>query len=75
MYHEVNSPHHEPHLHAWYSGEQVVVDFDGKVLGGSIQSSKMKLLLAWIEIHKEELVADWELLSKGEQFFKIAPLQ
>jgi hypothetical protein len=35
----------------------------------------MKLLAAWIEIHKDELIAEWELLSKGEQAFKIAPLQ
>jgi hypothetical protein len=31
---------------------------DGSVLEGSIPSSKMKLLQAWIEIHKDELVAD-----------------
>jgi hypothetical protein len=30
---------------------------------------------AWIEIHKDELLADWQLLSEGEQFFKIEPLK
>ena len=35
----------------------------------------MKLVVAWIEIHKEELKADWKLLEEEEQFFKIEPLK
>lgn len=31
----------------------------------------MKLVQAWIELHKEELVASWKLLSEGEGFFQI----
>lgn len=30
---------------------------------------------AWIEIHKDELAADWELAIAGEEPFRIAPLQ
>lgn len=35
----------------------------------------MKLVQAWIELHKEELVANWKLLSAGEGFFQIEPLR
>jgi len=35
----------------------------------------MKLVVAWIEIHKEELKADWKLLEEEERFFKIEPLK
>jgi len=35
----------------------------------------MKLVLALIEIHGEELLADWELAIKGETIFKIDPLK
>jgi hypothetical protein len=35
----------------------------------------MKLLQAWIELHREELVADWELAVGGEQPYKIEPLK
>ena len=48
---------------------------DGTVLEGSIPRNKMKLLLAWMEIHHDELEANWTLLSNGEQFFRIDPLQ
>lgn len=53
----------------------MVVALDGTVLEGGIPRNKMKLLLAWMEIHKDELAANWELLSNGEQFFRITPLQ
>jgi len=48
---------------------------DNDVLEGKIPPSKMKLLQAWIELHKEELMADWELASQGQQPYKIEPLR
>jgi hypothetical protein len=48
---------------------------DGQVLEGNIPQTKMKLLQAWIELHKDELVADWELAVAGEQPYKIEPLR
>ncbi len=36
---------------------------------------KMNLVKAWITIHEEELMADWELALNGEPPYKIAPLQ
>jgi hypothetical protein len=35
----------------------------------------MKLLQAWIELHKDELVANWELAVSGQQPYKIEPLR
>ena len=48
---------------------------DGKVLEGEIPRAKMKLLDAWLEIHREELEANWKLISSGEQVFRIDPLK
>jgi len=44
-------------------------------LAGSIPPKQLKMVQAWIEIHKDELFADWELAVSGEQPFRIAPLQ
>jgi len=30
---------------------------------------------AWIEIHKEDLMADWALAIKGQPLFRIEPLK
>jgi hypothetical protein len=35
----------------------------------------MKLLQAWMEIYRDELIADWELAVSGEQPYKIEPLR
>ncbi|MEA3469745.1 MAG: DUF4160 domain-containing protein [Thermodesulfobacteriota bacterium] len=76
MYFLDNRQHLLPHIHAKYQGSEAVVSIpDGKLLEGEIPSAKMKLLQAWIEIHKEELVADWELAVSGEQPYKIDPLR
>jgi hypothetical protein len=41
--------------------EAVISIPDGVVLEGKIRSSKLKLVLAWIEIYQDELIANWEL--------------
>ncbi len=73
---EDNDQHHLPHIHVRYSGEKASIAIeDGRVLAGYIPAKQLKLVQAWIEIHKDELFADWELAVAGEQPYKIAPLQ
>jgi hypothetical protein len=33
------------------------------------------MVKAWIEIHRDELLADWTLSEMDEQLFKIDPLK
>ncbi|HLN85733.1 MAG TPA: DUF4160 domain-containing protein [Candidatus Limnocylindrales bacterium] len=42
---------------------------------GYSPSGKMRLVQAWIEIHRDELMADWRLAVNGEEVFKIDPLK
>ncbi len=46
MYHEVGGKHNLPHIHAEYSGEEIVMAFDGTILEGSVPKNKLKLLEA-----------------------------
>jgi len=48
---------------------------DGSVLVGSLPLRQLKLVAAWVELHRDELLADWELALNGEEPFRIAPLQ
>ena len=41
----------------------------GDILEGSLKPNKLKLVQAWIEIHQDDLLADWELASAGEAVF------
>lgn len=75
MQSERGGKHHKPHIHCLYGDTEVVVALDGEVLEGTFPSKQTKLLLAWMAIHEEELLANWNLLSEGEGYFKIEPLR
>ncbi len=67
--------HNKPHIHAEYQGEVAVYSIeDGRLLAGRIPPKRQKLVVAWIEIHKEDLLADWELAVKGKKLFQIRGL-
>ena len=75
MQSERGGKHNLPHVHAVFGEYEAVVALDGTLLEGSLPSGQMKLLLAWMEIHSDELKANWSMLSNGEGFFKIDPLR
>lgn len=67
--------HHIPHIHADYQGEVAVYSIvDSAVLAGKLPPNKHVLMLAWIEIHREDLLADWALAEKGQPPFPIKGL-
>ena len=47
---------------------------DGELLAGNLPAKKQKLIIAWIEIHQEDLLADWELAVNGKKPFPIRGL-
>lgn len=76
MYLMDNKQHHLPHIHTRYQGMNASISIeDGSLLDGQIPPGKLRLVQAWVEIHREELLADWDLAISGELPFKIAPLQ
>ncbi len=76
MYFRDNVRHHLPHIHVRYQGVEAAISIeDGSVLDGHLPPKQLKMVQAWIEIHQEELLVDWELAVNGEKPFRIAPLQ
>jgi hypothetical protein len=45
------------------------------LLAGSLPIKEMRLVLAWLAIHEEELYAAWNKAVSGSPFEKIAPLR
>ena len=71
-----NKQHSMPHIHADYQGYSVVLSIpDGDILTGDFPSKKLKIVRAWLEIHQEDLMADWELAVNGKTIFTIEPLR
>jgi hypothetical protein len=76
MYFFDDEAHHSPHIHARYQGQDASLSIDdGVVLAGALPRAKLRLVQAWIEIHREELMADWELAVNGQPPFQIEPLR
>ncbi|MGZ5245151.1 MAG: DUF4160 domain-containing protein [Bacteroidia bacterium] len=68
--------HNPPHIHAYYQDFTSVVRLsDGEVTEGNIPKKQIRLIQAWIEIHRDELMADWNLCQNGEKPFPIEPLK
>ncbi|GHV10842.1 hypothetical protein FACS1894162_5680 [Bacteroidia bacterium] len=65
-----------PHIHAKYQDASAVFTItDGKLLEGSMPLVQTKLIQAWIAIHTDELLADWELAIDGKSMYRIDPLK
>jgi hypothetical protein len=46
-----------------------------ETIEGNLPPKQKKIVLAWAELHQEELMADWNLVMNGEDPFRIQPLQ
>jgi hypothetical protein len=76
MFHFDDKRHSLPHIHAEYQGKVAVIEIEtAEILAGDLPSKKLRLVQAWIEIHRDELMADWKLATEGKETFKIRPLE
>jgi hypothetical protein len=68
--------HNPPHIHVHYQNFTAVINISScEITRGNLPAKQLRLVLAWMEIHKEELIADWKLCQNGEKPFKIKPLK
>ncbi len=67
--------HNPPHFHAKYGGYEITVDIDTGVVEGRFPKRALRHVLEWHEIHKDELLKDWELCQKQETPNPIEPLE
>ncbi|MBF0159611.1 MAG: DUF4160 domain-containing protein [Magnetococcales bacterium] len=64
------------HIHAEYGDMSAVFGIDdGEILAGELPRQKIRLVQAWIELHREDLMADWKLALEGNEVFRIEPLK
>ena len=64
--------HVPPHFKAKYAEYEANIQIsNGALLDGDIPIGKLKLVQAWAEIHKNELMEMWD----SKNFHKVNPLQ
>jgi hypothetical protein len=68
--------HNPAHVHTHYQDYKAVIKIvDCEVVEGKMPTRQLRLIQAWIEIHRDELLADWTLCQNGEKPFTIEPLK
>ncbi|MFN2377312.1 MAG: DUF4160 domain-containing protein [Candidatus Binatia bacterium] len=68
--------HAPPHFHARYRNREIRVNIrTSEVMSGSFNPRERRLLLAWLELHREELLEDWQLAQDRKPLKRIAPLE
>jgi Domain of unknown function (DUF4160) len=68
--------HPPAHFHARYSGDEALIVIEtGEVFAGSLPSRALRLVGEWLDLHRGELVANWERASAGQPTERVAPLR
>jgi hypothetical protein len=76
MFYGDNKQHHKPHIHAQYQDFEAAFSIpEGVMLTGELPPKKVKLVQAWIALHEDELMANWEMAINEKNIFTIEPLR
>jgi len=76
MYRELGEPHHRSHFHAHYQRDAAVFTIDPiDMVEGSLPNRQRRLVEAWAELHRAELLSNWDLLMQGRRPEPIDPLR
>lgn len=69
------SDHNPPHFHAWYGDYKVTVSIKDSVVKGEMPGRALRLILEWLDLHREELMDNWKRAQQGGTLEKIEPLK
>jgi hypothetical protein len=67
--------HGVPHFHAVYGEYEISVEVATGTIHGRFPPRALKLVLEWMNLHKQELLENWELAKQGQPLKRIAPLE
>lgn len=67
--------HAPPHFHAKYGEYEITVEIDSGIVSGTFPKRALRHVMEWYELHKDALLADWELCAKNQNPAPIAPLE
>jgi hypothetical protein len=67
--------HNPPHFHVVYGEFKAVINIDDEIVEGFMPKRALKLVFEWMDLHKKELIDNWQLAQNGELPKKIEPLK
>lgn len=67
--------HAPPHFHEKYGEYEITVNINTGIVEGKFPKRALRHVLEWYELHKNELITDWELCKTNEAPNNIEPLE
>lgn len=72
----MNFADHTPtRFHAWYGEYKVTVTIKDGIVKGEMPARALSMILEWLNIHRQELLDNWEKAQRGDELDKIEPLK
>lgn len=66
--------HNPPHFHIQYGDYNAVYNIDKGIIRGEMPVSAIKSVIKWVDLHRDELLSNWQQLQTGGKAIKIEPL-
>jgi len=67
--------HNPPHFHVKYNEYRALISIlELKVIEGLLPARILGLVVEWAELHKDELIKNWDMVKNTGEFIKIEPL-
>ena len=66
--------HNPPHFHVRYNEYRAVIDIKNGTITGTLPRRALNLVYDWLDLHRDELLANWERMENGSEMQDIAPL-
>ena len=68
--------HNPPHFHAFYAGEEALIDIQSlSPFAGKLSPRALGLVIEWAKLHQQELLADWQHAQSLNPLQSIEPLR
>jgi hypothetical protein len=69
------SEHEVAHFHAVYGEHEISIEVESGTIHGEFPARALRLVLEWANLHKQELLDNWQLARQGQPLKRIAPLE
>jgi len=66
--------HNPPHFHVEYQEYTAIISIENGIVKGEMPRKQLNLIFKWLDLHKAELLENWELSLSRQQLNKINPL-
>ena len=67
--------HHPPHFHIEYQEYEASINIEDGMVKGEMPRRALNLVFDWLDLHRDELMENWESIRATGKYNKIDPLK